>query len=136
MGEPLDESAVEVGKAQERLYFLPVRWNRPFRYSSYLDWVHLNGILGNNHSEVLHFCLFELALLGFEEEVVFPEQFHNSPSDPPVLLESFREYQDVVQVHHRTSSLVKYLAPLSLLMSSEMRGSGYLFLTVITFRAQ
>jgi len=90
--EPLDEPAVEVGKAQERLHFLPVRRNRPFRYSSYLDWVHLNGILGNNHSQVLHFCLFKLALLGFKEEVVFLEQLHNSPSDPPVLLESFREY--------------------------------------------
>ena len=51
MGEPLDEPAVEVGKAQERLHFLPVRQNRPFHYSSYLDWVHLNGILGNNHSK-------------------------------------------------------------------------------------
>jgi len=90
--EPLDEPVVEVGKAQERLYFLPVRRNRPFRYSSYPDWVHLNGILGNNHSEVFHFCLFELALLRFKEEVVFPEQLHNSPSDPLVLLESFREY--------------------------------------------
>ena len=37
---------------------------------------------------------------------------------------------------HRTSSLVKYLAPLSLLMSLLMRGSGYLFLTVIAFRAR
>jgi len=92
VGEPLDEPAVEVGEAQERLYFLPVRRNRPFRYSSYLGWVHLNGILGNNHSEVLHFCLLELALLGFKEEVVFPKQLHNSPSDLPVFLESFHEY--------------------------------------------
>ena len=71
MGEPLDEPAVEVGKAQERLHFLPVRRNRSFPSSGYLDWVHLNGILGNNHSKVLHFCLFELALLRFKEEVVF-----------------------------------------------------------------
>jgi len=84
--EPLDEPVVEVCEAQEGLHFLPVRWSRPFRYSSYLEWVHLNRILGNNHSEVLHFCLLELALFGFKEEVVFPEQLHNSPSDPPVLL--------------------------------------------------
>jgi len=90
--EPLDEPAVEVGKTQEGLHFLPVRWSRPFRYSSYLDWVHLNGILGNNHSKVLHFCLLKLALLRFKEEVVFPEQLHNSPSDPPMLLESLHEY--------------------------------------------
>jgi len=90
--EPLDEPVVEVGKAQERLHFLPVRRSRPFRYSSYLDWVNLNGILGNNHSEVLHFCLLELTLLGFKEEVVFAKQLHDSLSDPLVLLESFREY--------------------------------------------
>jgi len=92
VGEPLDEPAVEVGKAQEGLHFLPVRWSRPLRYSSYFDWVHLNGILGNNHSELLHFCLLKLAPFGFKEEVVFPEQLHNSPSDPPVLLKSFHEY--------------------------------------------
>jgi len=50
--------------------------------------------------------------------------FHSSPSFIQTLLNP-----------HQTSSLVKYLAPLSLLMSSEMRGSGYLFLTVIMFRA-
>jgi len=63
---------VEVGKTQEGLYFLPVRWSRPFRYSSYFDWVRLNGILGNNHSKVLHFCF--LPLLRFKEEIVFLEQ--------------------------------------------------------------
>jgi len=51
--------------------------------------------------------------------------FHLSPSFIQTLLKP-----------HRTSSLVKYLAPLSLLMSLEMRGSGYLFLTVIVFRAR
>jgi len=51
--------------------------------------------------------------------------FHSSPSFIQTLLNP-----------HQTSSLVKYLAPLSLLMSSEMRGSGYLFMTVIVFRAR
>jgi hypothetical protein len=37
---------------------------------------------------------------------------------------------------HRTSNLVKYLAPLSCVMSSEMRGRGYLFLMVMKLRAQ
>jgi len=84
--EPLDKPAIEVGKAQEGLHFLPVRWSRPFCYSGYFDLVHLNGIMSNNHSEVLHFCLLELALFGFKEEVVFLEQLHNSLSDHPVLL--------------------------------------------------
>jgi len=64
---------VEVGESQEGLHFLSVRWSRPFCYSSYFGWVHLNRILGNNHSKILHFCLLELALFGFKEEVVFPE---------------------------------------------------------------
>jgi len=51
--------------------------------------------------------------------------FHLSPSFIRTLLNP-----------HWTSSLVKYLAPLSLLMSLKMRGSEYLFLTVIAFRAQ
>jgi len=51
--------------------------------------------------------------------------FHSSPSFIWTLLNP-----------HRTSCLVKYLAPLSLSMNSEMRGSGYLFLTVIVFRAR
>jgi len=88
----MDKPVVEVGKTQEGLYFLPVRWSRPFCYSRYSDWVHLNRILRNNHSEVFHFCLLKLALFGFKEEVVFPEQLHNSLSDPLVLLESFHEY--------------------------------------------
>jgi len=84
--ESLDKPTVEVGKAQEGLHFLPVKWSRPFRYSSYLDWVHLNRILGNNHSKVLHFGLLKLALFRFKEEAMFLEQLHNSPSDHPVLL--------------------------------------------------
>jgi len=51
--------------------------------------------------------------------------FHSSPSFIQTLLNP-----------DQTSSLVKYLAPLSLLMSFEMRGSGYTFLTIIVFRAQ
>jgi len=189
----LDKPMVGVGKAQEGLHFLPVRWSRRFRYSSYLYWVHLNGILGNNHSEVLHFCLLELTLLGLRMRLCFqsssitlrvtvrcssrvsvnimmssryttttpsiikslkmssimvwnvagllhsPKNMTNSSKSPRFVqnaaFHSSPSFIWTLLNPHQTSCLVKYLAPLSLFMSLEMRGRGYLFLTVITFRA-
>ena len=54
--------------------------------------------------------------------VVLKAAFHSSPSLILTLL-----YPD------RKSSLVKYLAPFSLSMRSEMRGKGYVSLTVPSF---
>ena len=51
--------------------------------------------------------------------------FHSSPSFMRTLLKP-----------HRTSSFVKYLTPQSFSINSEMSGSGYLFFTVMAFRAR
>ena len=51
--------------------------------------------------------------------------FHSSPSLIRTLLKP-----------HRTSSLVKYRAPLRRLTRSEMSGRGYRFFTVMAFRAR
>ena len=51
--------------------------------------------------------------------------FHSSPGLIRMLLKP-----------HQTSSFVKYLAPRSWETSSEIRGRGYLFLTVTVFNAR
>ena len=57
--------------------------------------------------------------------LVWKATFHLSPGLIHMLLKP-----------HRTSSFVKYLAPQSWEISWEIRGRGYLFLTVIVFSMQ
>ena len=58
-------------------------------------------------------------------QLVWKAAFHSSPLEMHTL---FYPYW--------TSSSVKYLAPWSWFMSSEMRGAGYQFFTIMAFRAR
>ena len=70
MGEVLDEPTVEVGKPEERLQFLLGGWNWPLRYSGDFGWVHLNRVIGNDYSEVLHPGLLKFTLVQLQIELI------------------------------------------------------------------
>jgi hypothetical protein len=60
-------------------------------------------IRGEYHAQILDPILEELALLWFQEKIVFSECLQN-PSDPAdILFSSLGEAQDVIQVHNTYS---------------------------------
>ena len=62
-GEVLDEALVEIGEAQEGLHLFLVHRSGPFCNTCDLDRVHRNGVVGDDHSEVLNRSLLEFALV-------------------------------------------------------------------------
>ena len=67
MWEVLDEPSVEVNEPEEGLYFLFVVQGRPLCNSSNFHWVHLDGIMGDDHPEIFYLGLFKLTFVGFQE---------------------------------------------------------------------
>jgi len=98
----LDEPSVEVGESKERLHFLLVCRSRPLGNTSDLDWVHHNGVVRDDHSEVLDCGFLELALqvVRTEVELMLLQQLQNAAGDLPVLLKGFCEDKDVIQIDH------------------------------------
>ena len=76
-----DELPVEVCEAEELLYVLPVSWGRPVGDAGNLDWVHLDVVVRDDHTEVLNRQLLKLALLRSQVELMLPEALENSPDD-------------------------------------------------------
>ena len=121
-------------------------WEKPFRnHKTCLEWVFLGETppsASSDHNSLRYQAIEDVIHHDLERRwtVAQPEKhnqwFEESSvcSERSLPLISFF-HPDIVEPH-RTSSLVKYLAPLSLLMSLEMRGRGYLFLAVIAFRAR
>ena len=70
MGEVSDEPTVEVGKPEEGLQLLLGGRNWPLRYSSDFGWVHLDRVMGNDHSEVLHPGLLKFTLVQLQIELI------------------------------------------------------------------
>jgi len=60
--EVSDEPSVEVGEPEEGLYFLLIYWSGPLSNTSDLDRVHCDGVVGDDHSEVLNHGFLELTL--------------------------------------------------------------------------
>src|SRR5271169_4865409 len=67
VGEVLNEPSVEVSETKERLHFLLIRWNGPFRNSGNFDGIPADGVVRYDNSEILYLCVFELAFLRFKE---------------------------------------------------------------------
>jgi len=97
--EVSDKLSVEVGESEEGLHFLFIRQSGPLGDTSDLDRVHHNGIVRDNHSEVLDCGFLELALVGTEVELVLLQQLQNV-GDLLMLFKGFHEDEDVVQVDH------------------------------------
>ena len=62
--------AIKIQEAEECPNFLQGRGSFPILYALDFDRVHSDGVLTDDDAEVLHFGLFELALLGFQVEIV------------------------------------------------------------------
>src|SRR6266508_1202715 len=82
----LNKPPIEVGEAQEGLYLLLVCRSRPFGNASNLDWIHCNGVMGDDHSEILDCGLLKLALVRAEVELVLLQKLQNAAGDLPMLI--------------------------------------------------
>jgi len=83
--EVSDELSVEVGESEEGLYFLLTRRSRPLGNASDLDWIHCDGVMRDDHSEVLDCGFLELAFVRTEVELMLLQQLQNAVGDLPVL---------------------------------------------------
>jgi hypothetical protein len=79
--EVWDELSVEVDKTNEGLDLLFVGRGRPFRYTSYLHWVHFDLVVQDDNAEVFNASFFELALLVSEVQLMFAQLFHDHAGD-------------------------------------------------------
>ena len=98
--EVSDEPSVEVGESEEGLHFLLVCRGGPLSNASDLDQVHRDGIVRDDHPEVLDRGFLEFAFVGMEVELVFLQQLQNTAGDLPVLCKGLHEDEDVVQIDH------------------------------------
>jgi len=95
-----DESSVEIGESKEGLHFLLICRSGPLSNASDLDRVHCDGVVRDDHSEVLDRGFLKLTLVGMEVELMFLQQFQNLAGDLPVLFKGLCEDEDVVQIDH------------------------------------
>jgi len=98
--EVLDEPSVEVGESEEGLHFLLVRRSGPLGNDSDLDWVHRDGVVRDDYSEVLDRGFLKFAFVGTEVELMLLQQLLDVMGDLPVLFKGFRKDEDVIQIDH------------------------------------
>jgi|SRR6266571_4149093 len=93
---------VEVGEAKKQLHLLHIHWTRPLGNTSNLDRVHCNGIVEDDHSEILDCGLLNFAFVSLEVQLVLLEDLQDLSGDLSVLVKGLCKYKDVVQVdyHH------------------------------------
>ena len=70
MREVPDEPPVEVGEPKKGLQLLLGRRDQPLCDASNFGWVHLDRIVRDDHSEVLHPGPFKLAIVRLQVELV------------------------------------------------------------------
>ena len=81
--EVLDEPSIEVGESEEGLYLLLVRRSGPLGDTGNLDWIHRDGVVGDDDSEVLNRGFLEFAFVGTEVELMLLQQLQNTAGDLP-----------------------------------------------------
>jgi hypothetical protein len=85
--EVLDEPAVEVYKAQERLHLLSIGWPWPIHYSRYLHWVHLHLPLRKNKAQVLNRHMLKFAFFGTKKELMLAKTFQYDSQESVMLFQ-------------------------------------------------
>ncbi|ETW84853.1 hypothetical protein HETIRDRAFT_312801, partial [Heterobasidion irregulare TC 32-1] len=93
-----DESAIEVSKAEERLYFFQVLRGWPGGDSIDLDQVHGYVIRGNDKPEIFDCVCLKGAFRRLQEQVVVQKYLHDLGHYAPMFFNGFRKYQDVIHV--------------------------------------
>src|SRR5882762_8703340 len=98
MGEPLNETTVEVSKAQEGLYFLLAIWRWPFRNPCNLYRVHLRLFMQDDDAQVFDLGLCKLTLVVSKIEFVLSESFQYQMCDSVMLFHCLCKDENVIQV--------------------------------------
>src|SRR5882757_9189310 len=99
MREPLNETTVEVCKAQEGLYFLLAIRRWPFRNPCNLYRVHLRLSMRDDEAQVFNLGLCKLALVVLEIEFVLLESFQYQMCDSVMIFHCLCKDEDVIQVN-------------------------------------
>ena len=76
--EVFDEPSIEVGEPEEGLHLLLVRRSRPFGDTGNLDWIHRDGVMGDDDSEVLNRGFLEFAFVRAEVKLMFLQKLQNA----------------------------------------------------------
>src|SRR5438445_2972422 len=95
-----DKALVEVGKAEKGLHLLLVCRSGPFSDTSNLDGVHCDGVVRDDHSEVLNSGFLKLAFIRLEIQLVLLQDLQGSSGDFSMFVDSLYEDEDVIQVDH------------------------------------
>ena len=93
-----NETAVEVGKAEESLKLLDRRRLRPVKDGLDLAVVHLHAVGRDDEAEEFAMVAIKLALFSLDEELVLPKSLENLLDLGRVLVRVVREDEDVVEV--------------------------------------
>ena len=89
--EVFDEPSIEVGEPKEGLHLLLVRQSGPLGDTGDLDWIHRDGVVGDDDSEVLDRGFLEFAFVGTEVKLMFLQKLQDAAGDFLVLLEGLSE---------------------------------------------
>ena len=98
-----DKLLIEVGKAKEGAYVLHFCWYGPFFDAFDLDWVHCNGVLPNDHPQVLYFRKIEVTFLQFEGEEKFLHALENLEGAKSMYFRVVREDEEIIHVDNEPS---------------------------------
>jgi len=102
-GITLNKSMVEMAKSQKQLNLSFIRRCPPVRYASNLDWVHTDLSMSDNDAEVLGLLLIKGALVEIEIQLVVAEDLHYPMDLRMMFAKSFREDEDIINVHYDLS---------------------------------
>src|SRR5882724_10748594 len=85
VGEPNNESAIEVSKPQECLDCLEISWGQPDADSVSLGRVHGDASGSDHKTQELNFLHVEQALLRFGVQVIFAKMFQDALDVGPMI---------------------------------------------------
>ena len=88
--EVFDEPSIEVGECEEELHLLLVRRSGPLSDTGNLGWIHQDGVVGDDDSEVFDCGFLKLAFVGTEVKLMFLQKLQNAAGDLLVLFEGLR----------------------------------------------
>ena len=99
-GITVNETTVEVGKADEYLNILNAGWCRPRGNGGDAVWVHRNAVRRNNEAEEGDGGGVEFAFTELARQSIVAEPLEDPFDIGDMLFEGFREYEDVIEVNN------------------------------------
>jgi len=102
-GITLNKTTVKIAKTQKRLNLSFVCRRFPVCNAGNFDWVHTDLSMSDNDTEVFGLSLIEGALVEVEIQFVVVEDLHYPAYLSMMFAKSFREDEDIVNVHYDLS---------------------------------